>query len=287
MAGLFLSKAEIMMKKTSFLLSFMFIVICITACKDDSEPALPKEMVLSKVFRDGKLELEYRYNADKQLEQIREYDKSTGLLDYYNEFQYDTRGFLQNEITYNADEKPTSTKKYLKNNNGQFVSSEFIPLTGADSGKVTTRHEFEYNKEGYISKHSWIDPETDTEESFQSFYYYPNGNLEYYEYYLALEPSPEKVSEVRYSPASQLLPENIGKRGGYPINFDLLLLVAEEIKYKILDSAWGPASEYHELISDRVYNGQGLVIEQTMTYKYILPEKPEQIIYFTFEYMEI
>ena len=281
-------QSRIVMKKTSFQLSFMLLtILCITACKDDSEPSLPKEMVLSKVFRDGKLELGYRYNANQQLEQIREYNKSTGLMSYYSEFQYDTRGFLQNEISYDAEEKPTSNKKYLKNNSGQFLSCELIPLTGADSGKVTIRYKYEYNNEGYISKESWYDPETDTEDSYRQYYYYPNGNLEHYEYYWTLVPSPEKAFEVRYSSASQVLPENISKHRGYPINFNLHLFVAEKIEYKTLDSGLGPASEYHELISDRVYNSQGLITEQTITTSYIFPEQPDNVVHMMYEYDEI
>lgn len=284
------NQSRTVMKQTSFQLSFILLtVLCITSCKDDPEPkpSLPSEMVLSKVFRDGKLEFEYRYSESKQLEQIREYELSTGLLVYFTEFQYDNRGFLEKEVGYNENEKAISSKKYLKNGSGQFLSSDFIPLVGDDSGQVTTRYKFEYNKAGYISKESWYDPETDTEKSYRSYYYYPNGNLERYEYYWSVVPAPEKAFETRYSSAGQTLPENIYKHRGYAINFWMYYFVAEKIEYEIFDSALSPAGEYHEVIGDRIYNSQGLITAQTITYKYILPAQPDEVISITFEYIEI
>lgn len=275
------------MKKIALSQFTLAVVLCITSCNDETKPALPKETVLSKVFQDNKLELEYQYNSNKQLEQIRDFELLTGQLNYFSKFEYDTRGFLQNLTSYDASGKATSTSQYLKDSDGKFISSEFITLIGADSGKVVHRHKYQYNKAGHISKQAWHNADTDAEESYTAFFYYPSGNLERYEYYWTVNPSPKKSYEVRYVPDGQPLPESISERRGYPINFDLFRLVADKIEYELFDTALGTTSEYQEVISNRIYNSRGFITEQTITYKYILPEKPDKVINMKYEYIEI
>lgn len=276
------------MKNALFKTSVVFLtVLCITACKDDPGPSLSGETVLNKEFLDGILESEYEYNSDKQLERILEYDLSTGQLDYFVKFEYDTKGYLQNHIVCDADGKATSRTQYQKDSDGKFTGSELMTLTGVDSGKVIYRYTYEYNNEGYVSKQTWHDPDTNVEESYSVYFYYPNGNLERYEYYGKVAPTPEKFFEVRYSPAGQALPESISKRRGYPMNFDLYPLVAEQIQYEIFDTPQEPSSEYHELITGRIYNSEGFVTEQIVTYKYILPAEPDEVIKMNYEYITI
>lgn len=262
-------------------------VLCTIACADDPAASPPTETVLSKKFHDGKLVSEYEYNSDKQLERILEYDDSNGELKHYTKFEYDTRGYLQTHIAVNADGEATSKTQYLKDTDGKLIGSDLVILTGTDSGKVVSRHKFEYNEEGYVRTDTWLDLDTDEEESYREFFYYPNGNLERYEYYGTVVPVPEKDFEVRYSPAGRPLPESLSVRKAYPINLSLYLLVAEQIQYETFDTTLGTVGEHHELISDRVYDDEGFVIEQTVTYKYILPVKPDEVVKMNFEYKKI
>jgi len=276
------------MKRTLFyeclflLTSFFFM-----SCKDDPAPSVSVETVLSKVFVDGQLEREYKYNSGKQLEQMLQYKTTTGQLTSYVEFEYDTRGFLQNETAYNSDGKPTGRTQYLKDADGRFISSEYRPLVGTDSGKVTSRKTFEYNEKGLISKQAWNDPDTQEEESYQVYFYFPNGNLERYEYFWTVAPVPEKAVEASYSPAGQPLPESLSRLMASPINLSLYNFVAEKIEYEIFDTALASAAEYHELITDRVYDNDGFVTEQTITSKYIAPASPDDVIKMTYEYKKI
>lgn len=283
-----IASAQIVMKKIFLKTGIvLFMVPCVLSCKDDPGPSLATETVLSKVFVDGELEKEYLYNSDKQLDQIREYDGPTGQLKHYTKFEYDARGDLQNEISYNADGKVTGRNEYLKDSDGKFISSERVTLTGADSGKVITRHTYEYDEEGYISKQTWLDLDTQEEESYRAFFYHANGNLKSYEYYWSLIPTPEKAFEVRYRPEGRPLPESISKQRGYPINLSLYLLVAEQIEYETFDTALATTGEYHELISGRIYDNEGFVTEQTITYKYLLPVKPDEVVKMNYEYIKI
>lgn len=286
--SLFGTVNQIIMRMTLFKTPVVLLaVLSVTACKDDPGLSLPTETVLSKEFRDGTLVSEYKYNSDKQLEQILGYDESTEQLEYFVKFEYDARGYLQQHIVCNADGKATSRTQYQIDPDGKFISSEFITLAGADSGKVIIRHTYEYNSEGYLSKDTWQDPDTEVEESYRVYFYYPNGNLERYEYYWTLVPAPEKAFEVRYSPAGQPLAESVSRRRGYPMNFDLYPLVAEQIQYETFDTAYGASGEYHKLITGRMYDSEGFVTEQTMTYNYILPANPDEVIKVNYTYIKI
>ncbi len=279
-----------MKKNYKLLTAAVLILIGIVSCKNDPEPSLPeevKETVLSKVFVDGKLEQEFLYNADGHLAQIDVYNLTTGEVSFSTQFEYDNSGLLQNEISLNAEGKPTSHKLYTKNADGEFVSSQFKVLTGTDSGKVTIINKFQYNEAGLLSKESWHDPETEVEESYRSYSYYANGNLERSEYYWGANPETKKTYEVRYSPAGQALPESISKRRGYPVHFTLYMLVAEKIESENFDTPISNPYESHQVISDRIFNEEGLVTKQTVTYKYILPEKPDEVIEMMYEYIEI
>lgn len=279
-----------MKKNYELLTTAVLILIGIASCKNDPEP-LPleevKETVLSKVFVDGKLEQEFLYNADKQLAQIDVYNLTTGVISFSTQFEYDNSGLLQKEISLNAEGKPTSHKQYTKNADGEFVSSQFKVLTGADSGKVTILNKFFYNEAGLLNKESWHDPETEEEESYRTYLYYPNGNLERSEYYWGANLETEKTYEVRYSPAGNALPESISRRRGYPVHFTLYMLVAEKIESENFDTPVSTPYESHQVISDRVFNEEGLVTKQTVTHKHILPEKPDEVVEMMYEYIEI
>lgn len=274
---------KILLKTSLAILTVLYAV----SCKDDPDPSRSMVTVLSKEFRDGKLELEYQYNSNRQLEKIIGYDVSTGQMEYYMKFEYDTRGYLQNEIGHNADGKATGRTQYQKSSDGKFIGSELMVLTGVDSGTVAVRYTYEYNDQGYISKMTWHDPDTGDEESFMDYSYYTNGNLESYEYYLVGGASPEKAFAVKYSPAGDPLTDDISKRRGYPLNLDLYKLVAEEIHYELFDTWLSSPGEYDELITDRVYDSEGFVTEQTITTKYILPAQPDDVIKMKYEYVGI
>lgn len=160
-------------------------------------------------------------------------------------------------------------------------------LTGADSGKITIRHRYEYNAEGHISKEAWHDPITDAEESYRIYFYYPNGNLAHYEYYWTLSPSPEKAWKVHYSPAGTPLPPSLYKHRGYIINFSLYELVAEEIQTSVFDTPYGIEGEFLQRISGRTYNDQGFVTEQVVTDIDIPSGNSKEVLKMTYEYIEI
>lgn len=272
------------MRKTFFAMLCTMISACLISCNDDAGPA--GEIVLSKTYFDGVLETEYVYE-NRRLAVTRSYNISTGDLQGYTAFEYDSRGFLESSTYFNATGEPTSKRVYLKNGDGSFTQEDVIKLSGANAGEVTTRFRYEYNKAGYISKRSRHDPETDKEESYSTFFYYENGNRERYERYSTVSAIAEKELEVRYAATARVLPESISKRSGYPINFELDLLATEQIVYEFFDTGQGPAWEYHEVVSGRTLDEKGFITGQTITYKYITPESPDEVFVRKYEYEEI
>ena len=264
------------------------VMVCIhPSCKKSGPNPAPTETVLSKVFRNGQLQSEYVYDAAKRLEKINQYQVSTGQLQSTVSFHYDNAGRVERQTNYNAAGKPSSELIYAFDDAGKPLSGEFRALIGPDSGKVTIRYKYEHNKAGLISKEAWHNPITDKEESYRLYFYYPNGNLERYEYYWTLTPTPEIAWEVHYSAARNPVPPTLFERKGYVINFSLYELVTEEIETITFDTPLSNASKYFQQISDRMYNSQGFVTAQTMTTFNMESKTPIEVVEMTYQYIEI
>lgn len=278
----------IMEKMRGIVVLLIGVMVCIhLSCKKSGQDPAPTETVLGKVFRNGQLQSEYVYNSAKQLEKINQYQVSTGQLQSTVSFHYDNAGRVEQQTNYNAAGKPSSKLTYAADNAGKPLSGEFRALIGPDSGKVTIRYKYEHNKAGLISKEAWHNPITDKEESYRLYFYYPNGNLERYEYYWTLTPTPEIAWEVHYSAARNPVPPSLFERKGYVINFSLYELVAEEIETITFDTPLSNASKYFQQISDRKYNSQGFVTAQTMTTFSMESKTPIEVVEMTYQYSEI
>lgn len=274
------------MKKEIFYLIMLTVVAgCVTSCKDDPAPVGPEVSVLSKVYVDGVLDYEYRYSDEGRLIQTRNYNVSTGNFAGYSDLKYDSRGFLEEAENHNADEEITSVTLYETNPDGQFTSAERYDLDGADLGTLTIRYTFGYNKDGRINRQSWHDPDTDDEYYRIEFFYYENGNRERVEHYESDGISLEKIYEAHHSPGDFVLPESLTTRGGYPVSYEFDLMVAEQIEHFGVSLA--PLQEYHEIVSDRMVNEEGLVTELKVTTKFIEPAEPDHVVIMKYEYEKI
>jgi hypothetical protein len=255
------------MKKALSALSVVLLFICIAGCKKNSSGG-PKETVLSQVFINGKLQLDYEYNDKQQLSKITEYDPLTGKPEYSQAFTYDSKGRLDDILDYNANGKLTAKEEYHKDLAGNFTKRDFFDLSGTDSGKVVSRVEYTY-KEKRIIKEAWVDLVTGKEYAYRKFAWYVNGNMKSSEYYGSLTPV-TLWWKSEYSPAGDSLPATLVKHAAYPVNFWNWYFVAEEI-HSSTEAAAGTPTDYTEFISNRKYNEEGLLIEQTIIKKHTVP----------------
>lgn len=271
------------MKKIPLALVVFYLMTAITSCKKSSGSSQPKETVLSQALSNGNLWLQFEYNDKKQLSKLTEYDLATGKPDYSQAFQYDAKGRLDMILDYNSDGKFSGREEYSKDLAGNFTQVEFFDVA-SDPKKVVTRVMYTY-KEGYIVKEAWIDLNTGKEVSYRKYVWYLNGNLRSSEYYGDLDPLTLSY-KAEYSPIGNPLPETIAKHSGYPINFWNYYFVAEEI-HNTYSAAFGGPVDYKEVMSQRKYNAEGLLTEQTITNKHTVPADADEVSQMTYVYIQI
>src|SRR5262249_43907376 len=145
---------------------------------------------------------------------------------------------------------------------GTIIKSDFIDVTGADSGEVITSMSYNWDKKGFLIKESWLDLVTGKPYAYRKHTWYDNGNLKSTDYYGSINPD-VLWWKSEYSHAGNPLPESIAGHSGYLINFENFYFVAEEIHYTTTAVAGGP-KEYIEKMSKRKYNEQGLLTQQNI-----------------------
>jgi antitoxin component YwqK of YwqJK toxin-antitoxin module len=207
----------------------LFVMVTSIACSDDAPADEVKVPLLSKVMRDDKLEIEFKYNADRHIEQSLLYDLSTGAVESDSRFKYDQNGILQTVTNVDTDGNPTTEWRYTWNEEKKILSCDLVKLFDPEDGAVIARYKYTFGKSGNLQKRSWFDPESDSEESFAEYSYHRNGNLQSEVYYWIEDGLPEEVYEITYSPAGEILPESIRNAGGHPVNTTLPLLSADLI----------------------------------------------------------
>lgn len=269
------------------ILHYLFVILLpamlVIACKKNSGPK-PTELLLSKVYHNEKLELEYEYDDENRLAKITEYDLASGKPAYSDAFTYDRSG-IKTINSYNSSGKLTSIGKYSRDLSGQLTKLEYFGVSGADSGKVVTRIKYTSNKQGQIVKEAWVNLLTDKEVSYRKLSWYDNGNLKSSEYYGSVNPD-VLWWETSYSPAGDSLPEQISGHSGYPVNYLNFYFSAEKIHYNITAIAGGP-KEYEEVMSKREYNDAGLITKQNIATNYINPLQLSPKVEKRYEYIEL
>ncbi len=272
------------MKRMLSTLLTVLVIAGIAGCKKNGSGGSSPLTVLSQVFSDGKLQLQYDYNDKQQVSKITEYDLASGKPDYSQEFIYDKRGRLENILDYNNSGKQTGKQQFFKDLDGHFTRVDYSSLTGTDSGKVVTRIEYTYNKQGFIVKEAWVDLVTGKPTSYRANAWDANGNLKTSDYYGQLNPAVLWWT-TEYT-AGKPLPETLAQHSGYPINFSLYYFVAEEIHTSLI-AGYGTPEDYTEFMTGRTYNNEGFLTDQTITLKHKVPISVDKVSVMKYVYKQI
>ncbi|MEO8406230.1 MAG: hypothetical protein ABI480_16595 [Chitinophagaceae bacterium] len=272
--------------KQTLLFLFLFASSFLLTCKKDKAPAgAGRKTVLSKVYENDILILQFVYQQ-QQIVQVKEYDKTTGLLDYFSRFEYDGDGQLIKEKQFSNAGKLTGQVEYTHESNGDFQKQEYRSLTGIDSGKITSRLKFAYDGSGRISKESWFNVVTDAMEVSNELTYYSNGNLKSSTVYYYL---PAKTLEWKtdYGPEGDPVPSDFNEMKCYPINFLLYDLVTGERHFYQYSGGATVALETNTVFTDREYDSKGFLSKQKFTTKRLIPVGLSGLKQARYEYVEL
>lgn len=261
---------------------FLLIAVFLTACKKNSTSGA-KQTVLSKVIKNGKLTEEFLHSFQKRMVRINSYDELTGQFDYAYTFEYDLAGKMVLESQYSQTNKLIAQVIYTWGPGDKLDQHEYKSLSGADSGHITTRVKYSYDAAGRISKQSWVDLVTGDVFTSRDLSYYDNGNLRSSSVYYYYNAVPTLQWTTEYGPGDPL-PGSILKSRGYPINFALYDLVAGD-KHFYLYQNGAVSGETNQIFTNRQYDENGYLLQQTIKQKNILPAAPDKLIQMKYEYV--
>ncbi len=261
------------------------VAAMLPACKKNGSSS-PKQVLISKVIYDGKLESEFIYNSDGQLTEEKYYHEENGIWQLTNHFKhfFDANGNPKEILAYNMPENILSGKYvFTVNDRGQILRNSIYDMSGADSGSLNFHVDHEYNASGRLISKTWKD-ENENVETVVKLNLYPNGNLRTSETFYEFG-TPEKVWGSSYSSVDSTLPASFYNIKAFPVNYYYPYLLGQTIRnFSYEDGA--VSTETRLEFSARIYNKKGFVTEQKIITKNIKPAGPDEVHTIKFEYVE-
>lgn len=255
------------------------------ACKKES--SLPKKILLSKTFVDGKKDWELFYNSDGQIKEEKIYWEKLGTwqLGARSVYSYDANGKLKEKFSYDMPaNKESSHYEITVNDKGNITRSAIY--NASDSGALSFYIDNEYNGDGRVKQQTWKS-EDEKIQTFRALNYYPNGNMRTSESFDQWGgPVGEKKWGSSYGPSDTTLPASFYTVKAYPVNFYYSYLTSTYINHFTYEDG-AVETQYQEIMSDRKFNNKGLVTEVKITTKHIKPVKADEVRMLKFEYVEL
>jgi hypothetical protein len=246
---------------------FVSLMILLFACRKDKDNN-SKQLYLSKVFKDGLLNVEYFYDANKLAYRRNDYTNSYGVSTY--------AGFRLYE--YNSDKLLESVTMFSKNNG--FLQKYRIQY---DVNKQPTRMDdlagdnslekyyiFDYNLQGDFSKYSLYDAGTNKKSIEANYSYNDNHKLTKIIRMNYLNNPATKYDSSTYSFNNKTLPTSWNVFETLP--FYSLPTGDQTFMEMKLDSSFyyyvdAPPGTSRATFSAKQYNGEGYLIKQHFNYK--------------------
>lgn len=243
------------------------LIFCVSvSCKKGGAPA-PKEKLLSSIYEDDKLQYSFEYSSDKKLKKVRKFHNASLTPTYEDAYTYDANGFLKEKLRVVSLAKTRYI--YECNNAGMVIKISQIPLTGADSGKVTQWSTYTYNGSNQLIKINYYLDE-DTPEGYQTLEYAGNGGLANHKSYVEKLGGSVLLVYWKFNGASNRVNPGMRKAFIEPDKTEFMLLDAKTIDVTIYSN--GLTQTIHNYaMSDRASDGPGLLTKQTITSKQTFP----------------
>lgn len=264
---------------------FLICAALLAACKKNGSS--PKTILLTKVLVDGHPEVEYTYNSKGQIIGEKWYNEHSPFeFVYRTEYIYDAAGNVKELKGYNMPSNELETHQvFTLDGEGRIVSTAYYSVNGV-SETFSTYINNEYNKNGRVSKQTWLDEDEEI-HTYRNLQYYPNGNMRNSESWLQYGGPPAKKGWASsYGPSDTSLPASFYAVKAYPVNFYYGFLSGSYINHYSYDGDGKVEGQWREEMSNRQFNARGLVTQETITAKPIKPVGPESVKLMQFEYIE-
>jgi YD repeat-containing protein len=264
---------------------FLICAALLAACKKNGSS--PKTILLSKTLVDGHLETEFTYNSNGQLVTENYYDEQSPFaLSYRSEYIYDAAGNLKEMKGYDMPaNKLNQHNVFTVDAQGRMVRNTYYSVNGL-AETFSTHIDFTYNPKGRVIKQIWRD-EDENIETWRNMEYYPNGNMRTSESWLQYGgPPAEKGWASSYGPSDTTLPASFYAVKAYPVNFYFSYMTSSYIIHYTYDENGKVDGQWREEMTGKQFNARGLVTQETITRKQIIPAGSEDVRVLQFEYIE-
>ncbi len=279
------------MKITEWCIRTPLLVLLFLGCNQEDDVLPKKELLLSKVYKNGELSTEYVYGLDKKLLTINYYKRVLGVhvkSDFIH-LSYNVGALLTESVAFSKNNIGKTKFTYTYNVSGQLVQRDFFIIY--ENG-TTTRWfytEYAYNQKQELIRETYY-YEEDVSDSWYADYTYDNhGNL---------------LSSTRFTyddEASDYLKTGTTtcEQGDMPLpehwnNYLVPLIEFEFFEFTLVRSTvinyYSSDKKYTGItnVTGRVYNDAGYVTAQTITLIETDPDNKEtsEVENMTYEYVE-
>ncbi len=244
----------------------MSLVVLLFACKKDKDNK-SKQLYLSKVFKDGLLEIEYFYDANKLAFRRNDYTTNNGVSNYagFRLYEYNSNKLLESMTMFSKNN--AFIQKYRIQYDANKQPSRMDDLAADNS--LEWYHIFDYNLQGDFSKYSIFNAGTN-KKTIEATYSYNDHKLTKIIRMNYSNNPPTKYDSSTWSLNNKTLPTSWNAFETFP--FASLPTGDQTFMEMKLDSSFyyyvdAPPATNRATLSAKQYNGEGYLIKQHFNYK--------------------
>jgi hypothetical protein len=239
--------------------------IFLFSCKKDKSQ--PKQLLLSKVFRDGQLQHEYIYDTDKKVLRKNRYNVGQGQsnLISFRLYNYNADGLVADITDFTASSQFSDKVSLVYD-----VNKRVTRLNQKKSdNSITFYYVFEYDFGGKLSKYSLYSQSNDEKTVDAQFTYNADGFLSKIIRRSFINGAPVKLDSTTYSVDKQL--------PGHWNYYEMLLVFSSNFSDRIFLDMITNSSFYYRydappqivdrIFAEKIYDDNGYLLKQAITTK--------------------
>ena len=245
----------------------MSLVVLLFACKKDKDNNT-KQLYLSKVFKDGLLEVEYFYDGNKRPYRRNEYSTNNGASNFagFRLYEFNANNLLETISIFSKNSGFLQKYRILYDVNKQISRMDDL----ANDNSIQFYHVYDYNAQGDLSKFS-IFNNTTAKKTVDAFYTYDGQRkLTKLVRFTISGTTSTKFDSATFSFSNKKLPSAWSYFESNPFaslpNGDrtFMDMVCDSSMYYYVDA---PPLITHAVFSGKQYNSSGNIIKQHFNYK--------------------
>lgn len=262
---------------------FLFAALTLNSCKK-SESA-PKEILLSAILQDGKLQYSFFYDDQNRLYQYDIYNQAGTTLAQIVSIEYETDDRLKGFTGYSMPGNvPIVRVLYEYNDMGQLVGGESYQLQGPTPNTPNLTVDYTYNAAGRLSVIHQRNKDGDL-TTRTNYSYFPDGNLKEANKYKPSGNLLWQSGKISYSLPGTTEIKGMDAFAEVVGTEAFLMFMGETQHYYSYDQNGGISNYFYVVLSHREMNADGTIKRHLSTRTNVTPEGDDELKNYSFEYI--